>query len=100
VAIPGGTSYPMLSEAQGCVAGVSSGITYFTECEYPAPNVHEDQEGFIVLEGSGWARVGGEEQRLEPDVCFVVPAGTEHAVKRDPRQEHVKVCWFHASIHA
>ncbi len=98
VAIPGGTSYLMLSEAQGCVAGFCSGITYFTDDEYPRPAVHSDQEGFIILEGSGWARVGEEEQRLEPDVCFAVPAGVAHTVKRDPQQKHVKVCWFHASI--
>jgi hypothetical protein len=98
VAIPGGTSYLMLSEAQGCVAGFCSGITFFTERDYPPAAVHSDQEGFIVLEGSGWARVGEEEQRLEPDVCFAVPAGVAHTVKRDPGREHVKVCWFHASI--
>ena len=94
----GHISYPMLDEANGCVHGFSSGITYYTETEYPTPGDHEDQEGFVVLEGTGWARVGEEERRLEPDVCFIAPAGVAHTIRRDPQSGHVKVCWFHGAI--
>ena len=95
---PGTTSYPMLNEQHGCVNGFSAGITLYTETHYLAPGVHEDQEGFVVLEGTGWAKVGDEEFRLEPDVCFIAPAGTPHAVKRDANVPHVKVCWFHGAV--
>ncbi len=94
----GQISYPMLDERHGCVNGFSAGITFYTETEYPPPGIHEDQEGFIVLEGTGWARVGDEEHRLVPDVCFVAPAGTAHSIKRDPDAVHVKVCWFHGAV--
>jgi quercetin dioxygenase-like cupin family protein len=94
----GQVSYPMLDESNGCVNGFSVGITVYAATEYPPPGVHDDQEGFVVLEGTGWARVGGEEHRIEPEVCFVTPAGVEHTIKRDPDVEHVKVCWFHGAI--
>jgi len=94
----GHVSYPMLDQSHGCVAGFCSGITVYTAAEYPTPGVHEDQEGFVVMEGTGWAKVGDEEYRLEPEVCFVAPAGVAHTVKRDSSSEHIKVCWFHGAI--
>jgi len=94
----GHTTYPMLDERHGCIAGFKSGISVYTTLEYLTPGVHEDQEGFVVLEGKGWAKVGDEECRLEPEMCFVAPAGVPHCIKRDPDSEHVKVCWFHGAI--
>ena len=94
----GHTSYMMLDEAHGCVAGFKSGISIYTATEYPTPGVHDDQEGFVVLEGRGWARVGDEESRLEPEVCFIAPAGVAHSIKRDPDSAHIKVCWFHGAV--
>jgi quercetin dioxygenase-like cupin family protein len=51
-----------------------------------------------VLEGRGWAKVGDEEYRLEPEMCFIAPAGVLHCIKRDPDSEYVKLCWFHGAI--
>jgi mannose-6-phosphate isomerase-like protein (cupin superfamily) len=95
---PSTTGYRLLDESHGCVAGFSSGITLYTATEYSAPGVHDDQEGFVVMEGTGWAKVGDEERRLEPDMCFIAPAGVPHSVKRDAGVPHVKVCWFHGAI--
>ena len=92
------TTYPMLDETNGCLAGFSSGISLYTSTGYSKPGVHEDQEGFVVMEGKGWAKVGDEEYRLEPDICFIAPPGVPHTIKRDPESIHVKVCWFHGSI--
>ncbi len=94
----GHTAFPMLDESNGCVAGFKSGISVYTAAEYPTPGVHEDQEGFIVLEGTGWAKVGDEEQRIEPEMCFVAPARVPHSIKRDSDAAYVKVCWFHGAI--
>ena len=66
--------------------------------EYAAPGIHADQEGFIVLEGPGWAIVGEEEFRLEPETSFIAPAGTPHRIRRDPDSVPVKVFWFHAAV--
>jgi hypothetical protein len=47
-------TYRMLNEAQGCVAGFYSGVSLYMSTEYQiAPKGHADQEGFVVLEGTG-----------------------------------------------
>jgi len=94
----GNASYPMLDASHGCVAGFKSGITIYTATEYGRAGVHDDQEGFVVMEGTGWAKVGDEEYHLQPDVCFIAPAGVPHSVKRDLDAAYVKVCWFHGAI--
>jgi mannose-6-phosphate isomerase-like protein (cupin superfamily) len=92
------TSYSLIDETNGCVAGFKSGIAIYASREYLTPGVHDDQEGFIVLVGKGWAKVGDEEFPLEPEVSFIAPAGVPHAIKRDANSEFVKVCWFHGAI--
>ncbi|NVM26389.1 MAG: cupin domain-containing protein [Desulfobacterales bacterium] len=98
VEIKGGVSKPLLNAADGYVAGFCSGISFYTAADYPELGTHDDCEGFFVMEGEGRAKVGDEEYRLDRDVCFWMPAGVQHAIKRGPRFEFVKVCWFHASI--
>jgi mannose-6-phosphate isomerase-like protein (cupin superfamily) len=94
----GSHSFELLKEENGCVAGCCTGITVFTTAEYPAVGVHEDQEGFIVIEGTGWAKVGDEEFRIEPEMSFLAPAGIRHCIKKDADSVSVKVFWFHAAI--
>ena len=79
------------------MAGCCTGISIYTNTEYINPGVHEDQEGFLVLEGSGWAMIGSEEFKIEPEVSFLAPAGKKHSVRRDPDSVLVKVFWFHAA---
>ena len=98
VQLSGVVNYPLLNESHGCTAGFCSGIAIFSTKEYLPPGVHEDQEGFVVLEGNGWAKVGNEEYRLEPEVSFLAPAGVKHSIKRDPESEYLKVFWFHGAI--
>lgn len=94
----GHTVFPLLNEEHGCVAGCCTGISLYNLDEFPPPGLHDFQEGFIVMEGTGWAKVGDEEFRLEPDVSFIAPAGTKHTIKKDPSVKHIKLFWFHASI--
>lgn len=94
----GHVSYPMLKEENGCVKGFCSGITIYSAADYPTTGVHDDQEGFVVLEGTGWARVGEQEMRIEPEMCFVAPAGVPHSIKKDVNSVDLKVCWFHGAV--
>ena len=94
----GHVSYRLLDGRNGCLAGCCTGMSVYTATEYPAANSHEDQEGFVVLAGSGWAKVGDEEFRLEPEVSFIAPAGVKHCIKSDSADAPVKVFWFHAAI--
>ena len=94
----GHQSYEMLTAKNGCVAGCCTGISLYPGTEYPVAAVHDDQEGFCVLEGYGWARVGDAEFPIEPEVSFIVPAGTPHCIKKNPASKPVKVFWFHSAI--
>jgi hypothetical protein len=83
--------YRMLDQQHGCVTRFRCGITIFTTTEYPMETGHADQDGFVVLEGAGWAIVGDEEQHIGPDDCFSAPAGVSHGVRRDPDVPYIKV---------
>ena len=94
----GHVAYRLLDEKNGCVAGCCTGVSVYDMTEYSEPGVHEDQEGFYVIEGTGWARVGDQEFRIEPEGSFMVPARTAHTLRKDPDSNPLKVFWFHASV--
>ena len=50
-----------------------------------------------MLEGRGIAMIDGEEFAVEPGMAFMVPAGVDHEIKRDPEYEYCKVLWFHGA---
>ena len=55
-----------LTAENGCLGGCTSGTTIYAGYEFSAhPGVHEDQEGFYVLEGEGYARLGDLEFPIE-----------------------------------
>ncbi len=91
-------TYEMLKMDQGCQTGCCAGISIHTTTEFPPPGVHEDQEGFCVLEGTGWARVGDQTFSLEPELAFIVPAGIKHCLRRAVDSVPLKVFWFHAAV--
>jgi len=90
--------HPLLTEANGCVNGCTAGISVYMETSYNTPGCHGDQEGFVVLSGSGWAKVGDEERQIEPGVAFIAPKGVPHAIKTASEQLPVTVFWFHAAV--
>jgi glyoxylate utilization-related uncharacterized protein len=87
----------MLGEKNGCLAGCRTGILIYIQEEYRQGGVHNDQEGFFVLSGSGSAMVGDKEFSLEPGVCFIVPPGTYHSIKKDTSCKYIKLFFFHAA---
>lgn len=89
---------PLLAEENGCQAGCRSGLLMYTQLEYIQGGVHEDQEGFYVLEGTGKALVGENEFPLSPGICFIVPPGFYHAIKRDAECSNIKLFFFHAAV--
>lgn len=101
--VPAGKTEPyithyMLNAKNGCVANCTAGISFHTKTEYPAPGIHPDQEGFVVMEGIGWIKIGNEEFKIEPDTVFIVPAQTPHTIKKDFDSNPLKVFWFRAAI--
>lgn len=89
-------SFKVLSEEQGCTNGCCAGISFYPDTEYNEAGVHDDQEGFLVLAGSGSAKIGDEEFKVEKDMVFVAPKGVPHQLKADCSAEPLKVFWFHA----
>lgn len=89
-------SFQLLGEEQGCTNGCCAGISYYSADGYGPAAVHEDQEGFIVLSGHGWAKIGEEEFFVEQNVAFIVAKGTSHQMKSDNQKELLTVFWFHA----
>jgi len=87
----------LLGEKDGCLAGCRTGILIYKQEEYKQGGVHNDQEGFFVLSGRGSAIVGSEEFSLEPGVCFIVPPGEYHSIKRDTSCSCIKLFFFHAA---
>ena len=68
----------LIGRDNGATRGFCMGVSYYASTEYGPPGVHEDQEGFYVLEGRGTAKVGDEEFDLVPDRLVVVPPGVLH----------------------
>ncbi len=93
----GHSSFPMLSEKNGCTNGCCAGISRYASTEYTPVATHDDQEGFIVLSGTGWAKIGEEEFHVEPETAFIAPANTPHQMKADSSGVPLMLFWFHAS---
>lgn len=70
--------------------GVVPGVTAFSQARIPAgeatsAHAHADMwEVFLVEEGSGAARVDGEEHPLGPGTCLLVEPGERHALTAGP----------------
>ncbi|MBR1470256.1 MAG: cupin domain-containing protein [Lachnospiraceae bacterium] len=88
----------VLTAEQGCVNGCKAGYTFYADTEYHKGGVHEDQEGFLVLEGTGMAKFDDEEFAVYPGMMMVAPAGVRHTIRRDPDSVPVKVFWFHSAV--
>ena len=89
-------TFPLLNENHGCTGGCCAGISYYASTEYTPVAVHDDQEGFIVLSGKGWAKIGGQEFPVEKDTAFIAPAGTAHQMRTVDPDEPLTLFWFHA----
>lgn len=88
----------IIDEQHGAVNGFIMGISIYDAEEYGTPGVHEDQEGFYILEGKGKAKVGEEEFDISSGTAFVAPAGVKHIMKKDKDSGPLKVLWTHAAL--
>lgn len=89
-------SFPLLSEKNGCVKGCNSGICVYENTEYLPATVHNDQEGFYVLEGKGTACINRQEFEVEKDMSILVPASTSHQFKCCDAEKPLVMFYFHA----
>jgi len=88
----------LVSTEQGATNGFCLGIALYDKEEYRKPGVHDDQEGFFVLEGHGTARVGDEEFEVRPGSAFIAQKGVPHTVKRAPDSPPVRILYAHGAV--
>lgn len=89
---------PLLGPECGTLNGCTCGILEYTQTEYKQGGIHDDQEVFYVLEGTGEALVSEYKFPLRPGDCFHVPPGHYHAIKRDPGCPAIRLFFFHAAV--
>ena len=88
----------LFGEEQSAIKGFCMGIAYYDREEYLRPGVHDDQEGFYVLEGAGTAKVGDEEFPIRPGSAFIAREGVPHQVKKDPGSVPVRIVYAHGAV--
>ncbi len=88
----------LIGKENGATSGFCMGVSYYALTEYGKPGIHEDQEGFYVLDGTGTARVGDQEFAVRPGSCFIANKGVPHTLKRDVDSGPVKVLWCHGAV--
>ena len=95
---PSLTYFRILDERNGCVNLCRCGISIYTNVEYNDPlQIGADQEGFVVLEGRGVAKVGDEERSVAPGDAFFAPVGVPRGVKTLNKDEPLRVFYFHGA---
>jgi len=90
----GGT---LIGKEHGATKGYCIGVAFYDKETYNPPGIHEDQEGFYILEGRGTAKVGDQEFEVRPGTAFIAQKGVPHQVKKAPGSKPVKVLWSHGA---
>ena len=93
------SGYKLLTEENGCTAGCCSGVSIYADTEFNTrPGAHEDQEGFFVLDGEGYAKLDDLVFEIKSGDSFVAAPGVRHTIKSKYENQPVKVFWFHSAI--
>jgi quercetin dioxygenase-like cupin family protein len=90
-----------LARARGKLAGPASLAVVertIARCEMAPLHVHEEPEGFHVLEGSLLLVVGGATVRLDAGQSVVAPAGVPHTYRAESESTRYQAVSFVASV--
>ncbi len=92
---PGCYSWAYFEDGQTPCPGFRAMYNRFYNDDYLLPyGVHEDNEGFFVVAGTGKMMIGDEEFFLKPGVAMLAPAGVPHAIAKTS-QEDLEIFLFH-----
>ncbi len=95
----GKRAYKLLTADNGCMKGCCSGISVYSDYEFSMnPGCHEDQEGFYVLEGEGYAKLDDLVFPIKAGDSFIALPGVRHTLKTKEGSQPVKVFWFHSAV--
>ena len=76
--------------------GALGGIMICDMEEYGPFGIHDDQEGFLILEGNGSFWCDDEEIKVSPDMAILIPPHVRHCFKKDTGTPDMKIFYFHA----
>jgi len=79
----------------GTKNGFCIGISVYHSEHYGKPGIHNNQEGFYVIEGTGKAKIGDNEFSISPGMGFLVMANVAHTIKKDPNSIPIRLIWAH-----
>lgn len=96
IMLPDGTSRPGKRLLEG-IKGAKAGIMLCDDVEYGDLGDHDDQEGFYIIAGTGFALIDGKEYRVAKDTVILLQAHMLHTFKRDSDSVPLKIFWFHAA---
>lgn len=92
------SSAALIDSRLGAENNFSMGISKYFLVEFGESSVHEDQEGFYVIEGSGAVKIGNEVIEIFQGDSFIVPCGTPHTLKKNKDSKELKVLWCHGAV--
>lgn len=88
----------LIGKKNGAKNGFCFGLSYYHAEEFGHPGIHDDQEGFYVIEGTGKAKIGNEVFNIYPGMSFIAHAGVQHELIKNQNSVPVKVLWTHGAI--
>ena len=88
----------LIDTLNGAKNGFCMGISYYHWDTFGEPGIHDDQEGFFVLEGTGYAKIGEEVFPIHPGLSFIAHAGAPHTIRKNKDSEPIKILWCHGAI--
>ena len=90
---------PLVTSRRGSRA-MLTGITRIEPgCAVPL-HFHNCEECVIVLSGSGFAHIDGEDQPVGPRDTSWIPAGVHHCFRNGSEEQAMEIFWTYASIDA
>jgi len=95
---PGHWGKTLIDAGLSSVNGFLMGVSEYEREEYGQPGVHGVQEGFYVIQGEGFAKLGEEEFPIQSGSAFIAPAGVPHAIRKLPGAQPVKLVWAHGAV--
>lgn len=79
---PGAHSHALLTRDEAPTKGCCTMLNYFYSESFHTPGVHEDNEGFYVVDGVGEIDIGGKLFSVSKGTSIIVPAGVEHSIRK------------------
>ena len=95
---PGHWGKTLIDADLSSVNGFLMGISEYDVEEYGESGIHEVQEGFYVVSGEGFVKLGEREFHVRAGSAFIAPAGLAHAIRKRPGGEPVRLVWAHGVV--